>query len=84
MPEPGRSRRARVVTAAAISAAVVVAGGGAVAYATSQNTTTPYVTATAGSHSVLQSLQATGTTEPSRWLVPNECLWGWSDRFGRP
>jgi len=65
MRERGRSRRARVVTAAGISAAVVVAGGGAVSYATSQNTATPYVTATAGSHSVLQSLQATGTTEPS-------------------
>jgi trimeric autotransporter adhesin len=65
MPERGRSHRARVVTAAGISAAVLVAGGGAVSYATSQNSTTPYVTATAGSHSVLQSLQATGTTEPS-------------------
>jgi multidrug resistance efflux pump len=44
---------------------VLVGGYGAVAYATSQNTTPTYVTAIAGSHSVSQSLQATGTTQPS-------------------
>ena len=50
---------------AVVGALVLVGGYGAVAYATSQNTTPTYVTAIAGPHSVLQSLQATGTTEPS-------------------
>jgi len=54
-----------VVTAAGISAAVLVAGGGAVSYATSRSPAPTYVTAAAGSHSVMATLQATGTTEPS-------------------
>jgi multidrug resistance efflux pump len=51
---------------AGISAVVLVGGGGAVAYATSRGTTPTFVTASAGSHSVLQTLQTTGTTEPSK------------------
>ena len=54
-----------MVTAAGISAAVLVAGGGAVSYATSRSPAPTYVTAAAGSHSVMATLQATGTTEPS-------------------
>src|ERR1035437_6327457 len=65
MPDRGRNRKARVVTAAGISAAVLVAGGGAVSYATSRSPAPTYVTAAAGSHSVMATLQATGTTEPS-------------------
>src|ERR1039458_1117996 len=65
MPDRGRNRKARVVTAAGISAAVLVAGGGAVSYATSRSPAPTYVTAAAGSHSVTAKLQATGTTEPS-------------------
>jgi len=65
MPErPGR-RRARALTAAGITGAVFVAGGGAVSYATSQGTAPTYVTASVGSYPVVQTLQATGTTEPS-------------------
>jgi multidrug efflux pump subunit AcrA (membrane-fusion protein) len=65
MAKRGRNRRARIVTAAGITAVVLVAGGAVTAYATSRGTAPTYVTATAGPHSVLQSLQATGTTEPS-------------------
>ena len=65
MPErPGR-RRARALTAAGITGAVFVAGGGAGSYATSQGTAPTYVTASVGSYPVVQTLQATGTTEPS-------------------
>jgi RND family efflux transporter MFP subunit len=53
------------MTAAGITGVVFVAGGGAVSYATSQGTTPTYVTASVGSHPVVQTLQATGTTEPS-------------------
>ena len=65
MLERGRGYRGRTLAVALVGALVLVGGYGAVAYATSQNTTPTYVTAIAGSHSVLQSLQATGTTEPS-------------------
>src|ERR1019366_1856167 len=65
MPERGRDHKARTLAVAVVSAVVLVGGGGAVSYATSRSTTPTYVTASAGSHSVLQSLQATGTTEPS-------------------
>jgi trimeric autotransporter adhesin len=54
-----------VLTAAGISAVVLVGSGGAVSYATSRGTAPTYVTASAGFHSVLQTLQATGTTQPS-------------------
>ncbi len=66
MPKRAKNRLARVVTATGITAAVLVAGGGAVSYATSRSTTPTYVSAAVGSHSVSQSLQATGTTQPSR------------------
>ena len=65
MLERGRDHRGRTLAVAVVGALVLVGGYGAVAYATSQNTTPTYVTAIAGPHSVLQSLQATGTTEPS-------------------
>jgi multidrug resistance efflux pump len=65
MLERGRGYRGRTLAVAVVGALVLVGGYGAVAYATSQNTTPTYVTAIAGQHSVLQSLQATGTTEPS-------------------
>ena len=65
MLERGRGYRGRTLAVAVVGALVLVGGYGAVAYATSQNTTPTYVTAIAGPHSVLQSLQATGTTEPS-------------------
>ena len=65
MPKRGPNRKTRVVAAAGISAVVLVAGGGAVAYATSRGTAPTYVTASVGSYPVVQTLQATGTTEPS-------------------
>ena len=65
MLERGRDHRGRTLAVAVVGAMVLVGGYGAVAYATSHNTTPTYVTAIAGPHSVLQSLQATGTTEPS-------------------
>ena len=64
MLERGRGYRGRTLAVALVGALVLVGGYGAVAYATSQNTTPTYVTAIAGQHSVSQSLQATGTTEP--------------------
>jgi len=65
MRKGGRTGKARVATAAGISAVVLVGGGGAVAYATTRGTATTYVTARASTQSVLQTLHATGTTEPS-------------------
>jgi RND family efflux transporter MFP subunit len=65
MPSRRRASRAGVATVAGISAVVLVGAGGAVSYATTRGSATAYVTAIAGAHSVLQSLQTTGTTEPS-------------------
>jgi RND family efflux transporter MFP subunit len=65
MRKRGRSRRARALTATGVAAAVVVAGGAAASYATSQGTAPVYVAAIVTSHPVVQTLQATGTTEPS-------------------
>ena len=65
MPKRGRSRRARAVTATGIAAAILVAGGAVTSYATSRGTAPTYVAASVGSHPVVQTLQATGTTEPS-------------------
>ena len=66
MPKRARNRRARVVAATGITVAVLVAGGGAVSYATSRGTAPTYVSAAVGSHPVSQTLEATGTTQPSR------------------
>jgi RND family efflux transporter MFP subunit len=66
MPKRARNRRARVVAATGITVAVLVAGGGAVSYATSRSTAPTYVSAAVGSHPVSQTLEATGTTQPSR------------------
>jgi trimeric autotransporter adhesin len=65
MPERAGRRRARALTATGITAAIFVAGGGAVSYAASQGAAPTYVTASVGSYPVVQTLQATGTTEPT-------------------
>jgi trimeric autotransporter adhesin len=65
MHERAGRRRARALTATGITAAIFVAGGGAVSYAASQGAAPTYVTASVGSYPVVQTLQATGTTEPT-------------------
>lgn len=65
MRERARSRRARALTVAAVAAVVLVTGGAVTAYATSRTTAPTYVAASVGSHPVVQTLQVTGTTEPS-------------------
>jgi multidrug efflux pump subunit AcrA (membrane-fusion protein) len=65
MAEHGRNRRTRLLSAAGISAAVLVAGGAVTSYATSQGAAPTYVTASVSAHPVTQTLQATGTTQPS-------------------
>ena len=65
MRERPRSRRARALTAAAVAAAVLATGGAVCAYAASRPTAPTYVAASVGAHPVVQTLQVTGTTEPS-------------------
>ena len=65
MRKRGRSRKAGALAAAGIAAAVLATGGAVTAYATSRTPPPSYVTAAVGPHPVVQTLQATGTTEPS-------------------
>ena len=65
MRKRGRSRKASALAAAGIAAAVLATGGAVTAYATSRTPPPSYVTAAVGPHPVVQTLQATGTTEPS-------------------
>jgi multidrug efflux pump subunit AcrA (membrane-fusion protein) len=65
MSRRGGNRRARAATAAGITTAVLVAGGGAAAYANSRDSAPAYVTASVSSYPVVQTLQATGTTQPT-------------------
>jgi trimeric autotransporter adhesin len=65
MAEHGRNRRTRLVTAAGITTVVLVTGGAVTSYATSQGAAPTYVTASVSAHPVTQTLQATGTTQPS-------------------
>jgi multidrug efflux pump subunit AcrA (membrane-fusion protein) len=65
MRKRGRSRKASTLAAAGIAAAVLATGGAVTAYATSRTPPPSYVTAAVDPHPVVQTLQATGTTEPS-------------------